>query len=82
MDDFYSAALRKLHDAGIPEDQIEHHTASSLVSVGEAILKAGREGGVGTIVIGRRGMNTSFFRGRVSNYLCQKLYDAALWIVP
>ncbi len=82
MDDFYSAALRKLHDAGIHENQIEHHTASSLVSVGEAILKAGREGEVGTIVIGRRGMNTSFFRGRVSNYLCQKLYDAALWIVP
>ena len=82
MDDFFPAALKKLHDAGIHEEQIEHQTVSSLVSVGEAILKAAREGGVGTLVIGRRGLNKAFFRGRVSGYLGQKLCDAALWIVP
>jgi nucleotide-binding universal stress UspA family protein len=82
MDDFFPAALKKLHDAGIHEEQIEYQTVSSLVNVGEAIVKAAREGDVGTLVIGRRGLNTSFFSGSVSGYLSQKLTHAALWVVP
>jgi nucleotide-binding universal stress UspA family protein len=82
MDDFFSAALAKLRAAGFQERQVETETATTLVSVGETILKAARDGGFGTIVMGRRGMNKSFFGGKVSHYVGQKLSDAALWLVP
>ena len=82
MDDFFSAALAKLSAAGIREGQIETQTATPFVSVGETILKAAREGRVGTLVMGRRGTNQSFFGGKVSYYVSQKLSDAALWLVP
>ncbi len=82
MDDFFSAALAKLQSAGFQEKQIETQTATTLLSVGETILSAAREGGFGTLVMGRRGMNKSFFGGKVSYYVSQKLSDAALWLVP
>jgi nucleotide-binding universal stress UspA family protein len=82
MDDFFSAALAKLHTAGFKEDQIETQTATTLLSVGETILETARDGGFGTIVMGRRGMNKSFFGGKVSYHVSQKLCDAALWLVP
>jgi nucleotide-binding universal stress UspA family protein len=82
MEDFFSAALANLRAAGFQEDQIETETAATLLSVGETILSAAREGGFGTIVMGRRGMNKSFFGGKVSYHVSQKLADAALWLVP
>jgi nucleotide-binding universal stress UspA family protein len=82
MDDFFSAALAKLQSAGFQEKQIETQTAATLLSVGETILSAAREGGFGTLVVGRRGMNKSFFGGKVSYCVSQKLSDAALWLVP
>jgi nucleotide-binding universal stress UspA family protein len=82
MDDFFSAALAKLQAAGFQEQQIETQTAATLISVGETILSALREGGFGTLVMGRRGINKSFFGGKVSYYVSQKLSDAALWLVP
>jgi nucleotide-binding universal stress UspA family protein len=82
MDDFFSAALAKLAAAGFRESQIETQTATTFVSVGDTILKAAREGGGGTLIMGRRGMNQSFFGGKVSYYVSQKLSDAALWLVP
>jgi nucleotide-binding universal stress UspA family protein len=82
MDDFFHAALAKLRDAGFREEQIETRTATTLLSVGETILTAAREGGFGAIVMGRRGMNKSFFGGKVSYSVSHKLSDAALWLVP
>ena len=82
MDDFFPAALAKLREAGFREEQIETRTATTLLSVGETILTAAREGGFGAIVMGRRGMNKSFFGGKVSYGVSQKLSDAALWLVP
>jgi nucleotide-binding universal stress UspA family protein len=82
MEDFFSAALANLRAAGFQEDQIETETAATLLNVGETILSAAREGGFGTIVMGRRGMNKSFFGGKVSYHVSQKLADAALWLVP
>jgi nucleotide-binding universal stress UspA family protein len=82
MDNFFPAALAKLREAGFREDQIETRTSTALLSVGETILKAAREGGFGAIVMGRRGMNKSFFGGKVSYTVSQKLSDAALWLVP
>jgi nucleotide-binding universal stress UspA family protein len=82
MDDFFTAALAKLREAGFREEQIETRTDTTLLSVGETILKAAREGGFGAIVMGRRGINKSFFGGKVSYAVSQKLSDVALWLVP
>lgn len=82
MDDFFPAALAKLNAAGLREDQVETRTVTTFVSLGETILKAVRDGGGGTLVMGRRGMNQSFFGGKVSYHVSQKLSDAALWLVP
>jgi nucleotide-binding universal stress UspA family protein len=82
MDDFFSAALANLRAAGFQEDQIQTQTAATLLNVGETILSAAREGDFGTIVMGRRGMNKSFFGGKVSYHVSHKLSDAALWLVP
>jgi nucleotide-binding universal stress UspA family protein len=82
MDDFFPAALAKLREAGFRDDQIETRTATTLISVGEAILTAAREGGFGAVVMGRRGINKSFFGGKVSYAVSHKLADAALWLVP
>jgi nucleotide-binding universal stress UspA family protein len=82
MDGFFAAAMKKLAAAGFGEKQCEFQTAVTLMGVGDSILKAVREGGFGTMVLGRRGMNKAFFSGSVSNYVVQKLSDAALWIIP
>lgn len=82
MDDFFAAALAKLREAGFREDLIETQTTATLTGVSETILKTARDGGFGTIVMGRRGLNKSFFGGKVSYHVSQKLSDAALWLVP
>jgi nucleotide-binding universal stress UspA family protein len=82
MEDFFPAARAKLHEAGFRDDQIETRTAATLVSVADTILKAAREGGFGAIIMGRRGINKSFFGGKVSYTVSQKISNAALWLVP
>lgn len=82
MNDFFPAALAKLREAGFRDEQVETRTVETLLSVGETILAAAREGGFGAIVMGRRGINKSFFGGKVSYTVSQKLADAALWLVP
>ena len=47
-----------------------------------AALAKLREAGFGAIVMGRRGINKSFFGGKLSYAISQKLSDAALWLVP
>jgi nucleotide-binding universal stress UspA family protein len=82
MDDFFAAALGKLKAAGFAERQIEARTATALIGVGEVILDAARAEGFGTIVMGRRGANRSFFGGSVSHTVSRSIEDAALWMVP
>lgn len=82
MDDFFGAALKKLREAGIAESQMEIKTATTAIGVGREILKAAKGRGCGTIVMGRRGVNKSFFSGSVSHHVCQNLADAAVWLVP
>jgi nucleotide-binding universal stress UspA family protein len=82
MGDFFAAAVGKLKAAGLAERQLETRTASSLIGVGEVILDAARSEGFGTIVMGRRGVNRSFFGGSVSYSVSRSIADAALWLVP
>ena len=82
MDDFFSAALAKLKAAGLTERQVETRTTSTLIGVADVILESARAEGFGTIVMGRRGVNRSFFGGSVSYSVGRNLADAALWLVP
>lgn len=82
MDDFFAAALDKLKAAGLTERQVETRTTSTLVGVADAILDAARMDGFGIIVMGRRGVDRSFFGGSVSYSVGRNLADAALWLVP
>lgn len=82
MDDFFGAVLKKLKEFGIAEEQVEIKTATTAIGVGREILKTAKEAGFGTIVLGRRGVNKSFFSGSVSHRVCQGLTDAAVWLVP
>ena len=82
MDDFFSAALAKLKAAGLTERQVETRTTSTLIGVADVILETARAEGFGTIVMGRRGVNRSFFGGSVSYSVGRNLADAALWLVP
>ena len=82
IDQFYAHAHKKLKDAGFDDNQIEVKVSDTLLNPGKAIIEEAKKGDYGTIVIGRRGINKSFFTGSVSRYVINQLSDKALWIVP
>jgi len=82
IDQFYPHAVKKFQDAGISEEQIQIETVSGGRRIGKAILDFARKGNYGTVIVGRRGVNKSFFMGSASRYMINKISDAALWVVP
>jgi nucleotide-binding universal stress UspA family protein len=81
MDDFYIRAIKVLNEAGFSEDQIQTDSVEGRVGVAKAILKKAEKHQYGTIVLGRRGENRSFFLGHVSDKVLSKGHDLAVWIV-
>lgn len=82
IDQFYPHAIKKFKDAGISEDRIKIETVKGSRLAGKTILDFAQKGNYGTVIIGRRGVNKSFFMGSVSRYLINKISNRALWIVP
>ena len=82
IDQFYPHAIKKFKDAGISEDRIKIETVKGSRRAGKTILDFAQKGNYGTVIIGRRGVNKSFFMGSVSRYLINKISNRALWIVP
>ena len=82
IDQFFAHALKRLKSAGIDDTQIEVKVSDALFNPGKAIINEAKQGGYGTILIGRRGINKAFFTGSVSRYVMNQLTDKALWIVP
>ncbi len=82
IDQFFAHAQKKLKDAGFKENQIEVKVSDTLLNPGRAIIEEAQKDDYGTIVIGRRGINKTFFTGSVSHYVINQLADKALWIVP
>lgn len=82
IDRFYPSAMKKFKDAGISENQIKIETLTGKMRVGKAIMEFAQKGNFSTLVIGRRGINKSFFMGSASRYILNKLSDAAVWVVP
>jgi nucleotide-binding universal stress UspA family protein len=81
IDQFFDHAHKKLKDAGFDENQIEVKVSDTLLNPGKAIIEEAKKGDCGTIVIGRRGINKTFFTGSVSRYVINQISDKALWIV-
>ena len=82
IDQFYPHAIKKFKDAGISENRIKIETVKGSRRAGKTILDFAQKGNYGTVIIGRRGVNKSFFMGSVSRYLINKISNRALWIVP
>ena len=81
VNEFHEKAVRKLKEAGIDEDRYEIRVAERVRNVGKAIVDKASQEDFGTIVIGRSGMNKSFFMGSVSRYVINKAMNRALWVV-
>jgi nucleotide-binding universal stress UspA family protein len=82
IDQFYRRALEKFCRAGIAEERVRFETIQGQRRIGKAILNFAEKGSYQTLVVGRRGMNKSFFMGSVSRYLINNLSNGALWVVP
>ena len=82
VDSFYKRAQKKFVDAGLSESQIEINEVESTLSIGKTIVENANKAGCGTLVIGRRGANDSFFMGKVSRYILTNAKDCAVWLVP
>lgn len=78
---FYTHALKKFKDAGIGEDRILIKEVKPRMNVGKAIINELKKGKYGTVVIGRRGISRSFFMGKVSEYVIEKIENCSLWLV-
>ena len=81
IDQFYALAVKKFKEAGISENQIEILTVEQRNRPGRVIIETAAKGKFGTVVIGRRGINKSFFTGSVSHHVINKISGCVLWVV-
>ncbi|KMY68831.1 hypothetical protein AAU61_04390 [Desulfocarbo indianensis] len=81
MDNFYARAVRVLMEGGLSRDQIETKSKEGGMSVPAAIAEEVKTGDYGTVVVGRRGQNRSFFLGHVSDKVLSRGENFAVWIV-
>ena len=81
IDQFYALALKKFKDAGISDNQIKILTLEDGNRPGRIIIETAEKGNFGTVVIGRRGVNKSFFTGSVSHHVINKISGCVLWVV-
>ena len=81
MDDFYARAQKVLVEAGLELDQIKTVSLEGKLGVSRTIIDLVKKEGFGTVVVGRRGEQKSFFLGHVADKLVARLPDAAIWVV-
>lgn len=76
-------AVGRLEKAGLRPEQISTKTASGVASRAKAIVDEAKNGGYGTIVVGRRGLSRveEFFMGSVSSKVMQLAQEMAVWVV-
>ena len=82
VESFYIHAQQKFEAAGLKESQIDIKQAKGTISIGKTIVDEAKKGDYGTVVIGRSGVNNSFFMGSVSRYVLTNASDLAVWLVP
>jgi nucleotide-binding universal stress UspA family protein len=81
VDQFHIKAAKILKEAGIGEERFEVRVARRVLNVGKAITDRARKGDYGTVVVGRRGVNDTFFIGSVSRYVLEKAANRTVWVV-
>ncbi|MFH1076784.1 MAG: universal stress protein [Pseudomonadota bacterium] len=79
----FKDAIQRLVDKGIDSKDITTKIVSGVYSRAGAIVQEAAESGIGTIVVGRRGLSKvqEFFMGRVSNKVIQLAKKHAVWVV-
>jgi len=82
IDQFYARVLEKFKQAGITGERVRFETVEGRKRVGKAIMDYSEKGNFHTLVVGRRGIDRSFFMGSVSRYMINNLSDGALWVIP
>ena len=82
VDGFYIRAKEKFKETGMSEGQIDIREVTTTLNIGKTIVDEALKGGFGTVVVGRRGINNSFFMGSVSSRILTNAKDCAVWLVP
>jgi len=79
----FDEAVERLTTAGIPINHISTQIITGAESRSATIVDEAKQGGYGTIVLGRRGFSRvkEFFIGRVSNKVIQIAKGHAVWVV-
>jgi nucleotide-binding universal stress UspA family protein len=79
----FDEAKRRLTKSGFEQNQIATKIITGAPSRAGAIMEGAKEGGYGTIVVGRRGLSRAkeFFMGRVSNKVIHMAKQQAVWVV-
>jgi nucleotide-binding universal stress UspA family protein len=80
---FLARARRELLEAGVPAEVVRV-SACRWRDPATGLLSEARQGGYGTIVMGRRGLTgaKAFFLGSVSSKLISTTRQMAVWVVP
>lgn len=97
LKDFLANARKKLIQMNVPDSAVTETYKTSCVSpftetapacsrgtsVAQEIMDALREGGFGTVVVGRRGVSKAeeFLFGSVSNKIIHSAKDCTVWVV-
>jgi nucleotide-binding universal stress UspA family protein len=82
VDSFYIHAKERFAKAGMDESQIDIREVTTTLNIGKTIVDEALKGGFSTVVVGRRGINNSFFMGSVSSRVLTNAKDCAVWLVP
>jgi len=82
IDQFYPHAIKKFEDAGLSKEQIRIETVKGSRRIGKTIMDFAQKGNYSTVIVGRRGVNKSFFMGSASRYMINNISNGALWVVP
>jgi nucleotide-binding universal stress UspA family protein len=74
--------MEKFQQLGLSKDQVDIHTLEGTRRIGQDVVAYAEKNNFTTLVIGRRGINKSFFMGSVSRQIIGGVSDCAVWIVP
>ena len=82
-EELLSQAKTFLIQNNVPAFAIKTRLVTKALGVARTIMKEAREGGYGSIMIGRRGVSRTerFLFGSVSNKIVQQARDMAVWVV-
>lgn len=78
---FWPEAVKRLTAGGIHPDRIKLVTLQRKGRVAKAILEQIETGNFDTVILGRSGSGQSFYFGRVSRYVAERLTDRAVWLI-